>query len=221
MSDEFFGVYFRAQTTTPDTISELITRTKDLGIETSKVEGTEQFDEYRSQNQTTTKTDGPYTISEVVDEVASSGAGRLTFWSGGKRFRLSMSLDTPDDQLVPNIYLSFSKFDLPAIGVETLINWVATISETLDIEYGFSGWDPEQAMFVDSVADELAGLRWLQVFGPRIVEDLGGRDHVLATPAWDVTELDSGHVLIVHDDHPFDPAETAPGNPSAHLLTKG
>jgi hypothetical protein len=61
---------------------------------------------------------------------------------------------------------------------------------------------------------------WLGLYGTRLIESLGGREHVFATPAWHVEELDNGVVLIVTSREPW---ESSAGDRDAttHLLEHG
>lgn len=60
---------------------------------------------------------------------------------------------------------------------------------------------------------ELGRIPWFGVYSPPLIEDLGGREHVLATPAWRVEELPTGSILLIRTrapwaqlgrDHPVD-----------------
>lgn len=51
-----------------------------------------------------------------------------------------------------------------------------------------------------------------------VVEQFGGRDHVLETPAWRVDELETGHVLIVLRGHPYDHTDETEGSWKRHLF---
>lgn len=54
------------------------------------------------------------------------------------------------------------------------------------------------------IVEHIDTLSWISVFGPSLMEDLGGRDRVLATPAARVEEFETGHVLVVKTDEFFD-----------------
>ncbi len=47
-----------------------------------------------------------------------------------------------------------------------------------------------------ALALEIPCLYRINLFGPELVEKLGGREHVLKTPAWQVKALDDGGILV-------------------------
>ncbi|AHB67857.1 hypothetical protein HISP_16465 [Haloarcula hispanica N601] len=53
---------------------------------------------------------------------------------------------------------------------------------------------------------------------PQVIEQFGGREHVLDTPAWRVRELDSGHVMLVLEEDPYDAMEPKHDPAEVHLF---
>lgn len=98
--------------------------------------------------------------------------------------------------------------------VEPTYGWCADVEEVEagELEYlpGFPSGRP--------VAESVDDLSWLTVLSPDLVAQWGGREHVLATPAWRVEEFDTGHVLLVFRDHPFRATFEPDGSPADHLL---
>ena len=50
---------------------------------------------------------------------------------------------------------------------------------------------------------ELERIPWLGVYSEPLIDWFGGRDHVLETPAWKVTELENGSILIITTRTPW------------------
>jgi len=64
---------------------------------------------------------------------------------------------------------------------------------------------------------ELERIPWFGVYSSSLIEDLGGREHVLETPAWRVEELDTGSILIIRTRTPW--ADLGRDHPvNRHLL---
>lgn len=60
---------------------------------------------------------------------------------------------------------------------------------------------------------ELERIPWFGVYSTSLIDDLGGRDHVMGAPAWRVEELETGSILLIRTrapwahlgrDHPVD-----------------
>ncbi|WP_226013285.1 hypothetical protein [Halomicrobium salinisoli] len=60
---------------------------------------------------------------------------------------------------------------------------------------------------------ELGRIPWFGVYSSSLIDELGGREHVLETPAWHVEELETGSILLIRTrapwaylgrDHPVD-----------------
>ena len=50
---------------------------------------------------------------------------------------------------------------------------------------------------------EFDRLPWLGVYSENIVDQFGGLEHVLASPAWRVEELDNGSILVIKTREPW------------------
>ncbi|AXR79508.1 hypothetical protein AArc1_3203 [Natrarchaeobaculum sulfurireducens] len=80
-----------------------------------------------------------------------------------------------------------------------------------DPDYGFGKFGSIVSPKVVPTVDELLSARvldvfWLNVFDSAAVERMG-RERVLEAPAWEVRELETGHVMLVASDNPFEPAD--------------
>ncbi|WP_239642027.1 hypothetical protein [Natrinema versiforme] len=51
---------------------------------------------------------------------------------------------------------------------------------------------------------DLDRIPWLGVYSEPVIEHLGGREHVLETPAWNVEELENGNILIITTRTPWE-----------------
>lgn len=65
------------------------------------------------------------------------------------------------------------------------------------------GLSPETVFPIPRLTD-VERLPWLGVYGAALVEQFGGRERVLQTPAWTVEELANGSILIVQTREPWD-----------------
>jgi len=57
------------------------------------------------------------------------------------------------------------------------------------------------------ISDHVDDLSWLTVMSPEVIKQFGGREHVLNTPAHRIRELDTGHIVLLLEDHPYEPTE--------------
>lgn len=60
------------------------------------------------------------------------------------------------------------------------------------------------------ISENIQRVPWILALSESVIEDLGGRDHVLETPAWRVEPLSTGHIIIVKTNNPTDPTEKPP-----------
>lgn len=95
--------------------------------------------------------------------------------------------------------------------VRTYVDLVALAVEATDPSYGFGKFgyvvSPKIVPTVDELMDQrVHSVFWLNVFGPKAIERFG-RNRLLDAPAWDVRDLETGHVLVQVLDNPIDPAD--------------
>lgn len=68
-------------------------------------------------------------------------------------------------------------------------------------DFGFGALHPE---ILTQVGDEPRRRPWpLLLYGPRMIDELGGRERVRATPAWRVDDLPDGRLLVQVAENPF------------------
>lgn len=108
--------------------------------------------------------------------------------------------------------------------LEALLELIEAITRSIDPVYAWGmvlrGPSPDEGLRPSErpISESIERLSWITVFSDSLVEDFGGRERVLRTPAWRVEELDTGHVMIVRTDNPVDPAEGPSVSPEAYLL---
>ncbi|WP_226023707.1 hypothetical protein [Halomicrobium salinisoli] len=176
-------------------------------------------------------------IDDALAELEAADRGTISLWTNsGMKVALKFRNVAPKNPLERgygrvSISLQTPQFDprhkdrsLCRTRVEELLDLVEQLTVLIDPIYVWSGTleavHDHQSMIPEGrpIVSHVDELLWLTVMSPTVVEEFGGREHVLATPAWRVDELDSGHVLLVLQDHPYDPAESIERSPEEHLL---
>ena len=108
--------------------------------------------------------------------------------------------------------------------VDAIVGLLLDIVELIDPVYAWSmlsiGTRPDRGLrpMERPIVDDISRMSWLTVFSEELVEDLGGLDHVLETPAWRVETLESGHIVVIATDNPTDPSFELASDPGDHLL---
>ena len=108
--------------------------------------------------------------------------------------------------------------------VDAIVGLLLDIVELIDPVYAWSmlsiGTRPDRGLrpMERPIVDDISRMSWLTVFSEELVEDLGGLDHVLETPAWRVETLESGHIVVIATDNPTDPSFELASDPEDHLL---
>ena len=108
--------------------------------------------------------------------------------------------------------------------IEEIVDLVAALTPIADPEYVWSAVSDENERhdFVlpdgRPIADNVDDLSWITVMSPGVIEQFGGRDHVLETPTWRTEEFDSGHIMLVLRNHPYKPTDDRDGSWKRHLL---
>ena len=108
--------------------------------------------------------------------------------------------------------------------VDAIVRLLLDIVELVNPAYAWSmlsiGTRPDRGLrpMERPIVDDISRISWLTVFSEELVEDLGGRDHVLETPAWRVETLESGHIVVIATDNPTDPSFEPASDPEDHLL---
>jgi hypothetical protein len=218
-ADLRYGVRFVVHDLPQDYVSGVFERCVDLG--------------FNSENNVSGKS--PLNVlGSDIDEICSNrgGAVRLSY---GRFVRFTFGLETDKQEFWGEPALSVDadmdaferewseKYEKMDAFVEAILELVRQITTFAEPEYVYSNCPTDNdAMAVvpeePPVHENISKIPWVTVFSPTTVDVLGGRDHVLETPAYLVEELDTGHVLLVRRSHPVGPADEPDGSPEDHLL---
>lgn len=102
---------------------------------------------------------------------------------------------------------------------DAVIKLIQALANKFDPYYVMSpnpepGFGPDPTDVIPMTAGfELERIPWFGIYSEPLIDTLGGREHVLNTPAWHVKELDTGSVLLIRTrapwaklghDHPVD-----------------
>jgi hypothetical protein len=110
--------------------------------------------------------------------------------------------------------------------IESIVSLVVALTEVVHPDYVWSAIFGENERYESvkpdgrPIADHVTDLSWITGMSPSVVEQFGGREHVRNTPAWRIEALDSGHIVLVLRDHPYDPTDagTSVGSWRRHLM---
>jgi hypothetical protein len=152
----------------------------------------------------------------LVDFIFDLEADKQEFWG-----KSALSVDADMEAFGRELSESFTKNGRTF--VEAVLELVRQITTFAEPEYVYSNCPTDNdAMAVvpeePPVHENISKIPWVAVFSPPTVDALGGRDHVLETPAYLVEELDTGHVLLVRRSHPVGPADEPDDSAEDHLL---
>lgn len=170
-------------------------------------------------------------LSDAVDDLSMAPAGDITLWydeAEETRLKLRLRGDADSDWRSAKLEIDFQtvpidpSFETEDVSytraevqerVETIYSLAVALAERFEPNYVWSeistrgGWVSDQRPTERPMDEDIDWLGWITVLSPDLVEQFGGREYILDAPAWGVEELDSGHVVIAAEDHPFDPTE--------------
>lgn len=170
------------------------------------------------------RVDGRRRTASTVDELVADIDGELNGSIKLERDGLGMYVELNYEKLptldVSNLYLWTDEYSFHHGGegrtqaegrdnVETYLDLVETAVEATDPGYGFGKHMAAVSPRVVPTADDIYDSRyhdafWLNIFDEAAVNSIG-RETVMDTPAWRVTALDTGHVVVVAADNPIQP----------------
>lgn len=174
----------------------------------------------------------PSSETSALEEFSSDEGGVLTlYWQDGPgRVSVAFTYDS-----IPETFLEIStrrEIFVPEDDegeYEELTGAVVELVRRLAIEhdpYYVMSPDMEIAMGADptdvmpmATDFELERIPWFGVYSPSLIEDLGGREHMLETPAWHVEELETGSILLIRTRAPW--ANTGRDHPVDRYLLDG
>jgi len=194
---------------------------------------------------------GDADIATVIDEITDDGKGMVDLWYDeqlgfsvtfdfgpeSEQFTVPRANSGIDDYVIQisfdPISLDYTKewdgYDRDRVRkrIETIIEMTAEITEAVAPAYVWSFTDIGTYRPQGPIPDEypleetIEALGWLTVLSEQMIANLGGREHVLETPAWEVKPLDSGHILIVATDNPVKPTAGSEAAVVEHLFGDG
>ena len=155
------------------------------------------------------------------DEITLSDQNRITVYDGNREVRLNfnsedwskpidsiLNIKTTANGLVsadadPNDeYTGFAR-DLVELLRKLTLELDPIYVATFNTHVPPNMPSPETVLAFD-VPIDLERIPWLGVYSEPVIEQLGGREHVLETPAWKVEELENGSILIITTRTPWD-----------------
>lgn len=190
----------------------------DLGLATTEDGRTDVAEEYRVDGNQRRNKD----IETALAELAGAEHGGLHFWEEtglDLNIQLRAHPETDDSELQGSASIGFATkwLDTKAWPEETIserLEMVLSLVEEMVLlvapEFVWSGILDEVIIEArkpsgQPISDTISELGWITVISEHNLEQFGGREHVLATPAWRLDELESGHVMLVLGENPFDP----------------
>lgn len=175
-------------------------------------------DEYRSAS----------AVEDVIDEVDEAETGDFRLEIGDLEVYVKKNdphipvSDVRETEFIPNVYIWADQYDIShrrdartqieaRRNVEKYLELVALAAEQTNPDYGCGAWgsafSPTQIPARDELADpRIAEIFWLNLFLASTADGLG-YDRLFTAPAWRVEEIDTGHVLLVAADNPYQRAE--------------
>ncbi|WP_058991335.1 hypothetical protein [Haloarcula sp. CBA1127] len=215
---------------TPD-VRELYTQCRQAGLKTTYDGQTETVAEYSIG--LTAHTDSR--LEDALNALEQTDSGSMRFWTESDMIlRVGISPPTTKDEPMlgcVNIGFQTSEIDGDAHSdsiyrarINELLNLIETIVPLVNPSYVWSsvykGHEGYKRFVPDGepIAETIEDLSWVTVVSPQVADQFGGREHVLDTPAWRVRELNSGHIMLVLQEHPYDAMKPTHSSSEAHLF---
>lgn len=240
MMDERYLINYLSDET-PD-MKAIVDRCLELGLTTSQDGRTDVCSDYTVGD----LLDGNDDIDgddrqKIVDEISAVG-GEITFWYGQESdTTASVSVSKSDEPewsdhkvglslqtmpLDPSVDFGEGRYTREKVQkrVESITDLVGGLAEVVEPEYVYGmllvGTKPHRGLKPTGrpISENVERLSWISVLSDPIIEDFGGRERVLDTPAWRVEELETGHVMIVKTNNPIDPTEGPSVSVDRYLL---
>lgn len=161
-------------------------------------------------------------IDEVVNAVGTPGNASVAVERDGLRVWIEQDSDVLPTVEGWHLYLWADKYEFghrqdtrtqaeARSRVQQYLDLVELAVVETDPDYGFGKLGTTVSPKVVPTVDELLASRvfnvfWLNVFDSAAVERLG-RETILDAPVWEVRELETGHLMLVASDNPFEPAD--------------
>ena len=227
MGTDKFHISIKCQSLSDNTLQRVVNQCVSVGFTTTEDGRTDVIDEYESGRYTDDQVTGGYSPQTVIDEITEDSVGGITFWYGKYPITMECILKTDVALGIPNFIFEVDRyvFDTdygsitPANYIDAFLNLTKNLVAALDVTFAKGECGLEVSLpSKRPILDNLESLPWLTVFSKKMVEELGGYERVLNTPAWRVEKLASSHVLLVRGDNPFYPTETPAISPKTYLF---
>jgi len=229
MGTDKFHISVKCQSLSDNAIQRVVNQCLNVGFTTTEDGRTDVINEYKSGRYTDEQVTGEYSPQTVIDEITEDSVGGITFWYGKYPITMECILKTDVASGVPNFIFEVDRyvFDTdhdsitPANYIDAFLNLTKNLVAVLDVAFAKGECGLEVSLpSKRPIIDHLESLPWLTVFSEKMVEELGGYERVLDTPAWRVEKIASGHVLFVRSDNPFHPTETLAISPKKYLFER-
>jgi hypothetical protein len=160
----------------------------------------------------------------VTEKIDAADSGSIYFYAEDG-WELRIDITSPNDEFEEwfgrvNVGFQTSVIDRAPHSdrtvrqrVESIVSLVIELMEVVHPDYVWSAIFDENERYESvrpdgwPIADHVTDLSWITGMSPSVVDQFGGREHVRETPAWRIEALDSGHIVLVLRDHPYDPTE--------------
>lgn len=216
---------------TPPGARELYNQCRQAGLKTTRDGQSEVVAKYRIGLTAYTHS----SLESALEALEDAESGSMHFWTdSGTMLRVGISNPTTEDeQMLGCVSIGFQTSEIGGNAhpdstyrtrIDEVLNLVANMVPVVDPEYVWSsvykGHESYDRFVPDGepIAENIENLSWITVMSSQVIEEFGGREYVLDTPAFRVQELDPGHIMIVLEERPLDAMEPTYSSAEAHLL---
>lgn len=232
MTDSELTIAFFIEDVSDAFVSQTVDAAQQVGLTVSTGEdGCTYWSERYGQRIADKRTDVP--LCDAINDIAADQEGTIRFYHPPFQLDVNFYTDTEREWNDPRLTITVdsgyldpdnSKItDQQQSGfIGALVSLVREISETVDplyvCQFDSAGLPGEVFPTTKPISSDLDRIPWIGVYSNSVIDELGGREHVLNTPAWNVEELATGSILIVKTDHPVVPTEINPTDIDQYLL---
>jgi hypothetical protein len=224
----------------PD-MQEVIDYCLDLGLSFTQAGHTDVYPKYTIDGEPgELRGSSEFDIEILGDELNTASKASVELWyDQAPNCVLEIRTNySSENKISPSISISFNPvpfrtdFDLnpdqhtrPKVQqrVSKIVDLVRNFTISLDPEYvcGYSIGEHDSIIpYSKPVKESISRISWICVISEGLLEQFGGREHVLDTPASDIETLSNGSVLLLLADNPVDPTESFVRQANDHLLHK-
>lgn len=237
MTDSYHA-FFHIETVPDRFVERAIEQCVECGFDTVKAGGSEYIQQYETaahdRMRDADDPDDDYTggsISDIAEEISEAEEGTVTLWYDTMEFELLFYVQPGQEWYIPKVELTFWRRNVTPDDhrtresaqnrIDHVVKAITKLTTAFDPEFAYCDTlDVLEHVFPEErpIVDQIERIPWATVLSGQLVEEFGGYERVLATPAWQVDELESGHVLIVRTDNTAVPAAGAGISLEEYLL---